>query len=54
MEDEIKKALKEQAKEVIKAWESLPEGYYSSDTMSTWLSDKMSPMINKLREVVNE
>ena len=37
------------AKEMVKAWESLPEGAYDSYTISDWLMDDMKPVIDKFR-----
>tara|TARA_R110000744_G_C18884221_1_gene507090 strand:+ start:70 stop:468 length:399 start_codon:yes stop_codon:yes gene_type:complete len=41
-------------KEIIKAWEKLPEGYYDSETMSEWLSEDMKPVIDECREKLKE
>lgn len=43
----------EDAKEMVKAWESLPEGNYDSDTISEWLMDDMKPVIDKFRAKIN-
>jgi len=37
------------AKEMVSAWESLPEGNYDSKTISDWLMDDMKPVIDKFR-----
>ena len=39
-------------KEMIAAWESLPEGHYDTDTIADWLYDDMKPVIDKLRKAV--
>jgi len=36
-------------KEMVAAWDSLPEGNYSPDIMSDWLMDSMKPVIDKFR-----
>ncbi len=43
----------EDAKEMVKAWESLPEGDYNSETISDWLMDDMKPVIDKFRAKIN-
>ena len=40
-------------KEVVQAWESLPEGHHSPAEIQHWLGKKMSPKINKARRVLN-
>lgn len=42
----------EDAKEMVEAWESLPEGYYDSETLEDWLVDDMKPVIDKFREKI--
>lgn len=37
------------AKEMVNAWERLPEGDYDSETISDWLMDDMKPVIDKFR-----
>ena len=41
------------AKEMVKAWESLQEGDYDSDIISDWLMDDMKPVIDKFRAKIN-
>lgn len=41
------------AKEMVNAWESLPEGDYDSITISNWLMDDMKPVIDKFRAKIN-
>tara|TARA_R110000765_G_scaffold38845_1_gene84932 strand:- start:1715 stop:1927 length:213 start_codon:yes stop_codon:yes gene_type:complete len=41
------------AKEMVKAWGSLPEGDYDSETISDWLMDDMKPVIDKFRAKIN-
>ena len=43
----------EDAKEMVTAWESLPEGDYDSDTISEWLVEKMKPVIDNFRVKIN-
>jgi hypothetical protein len=42
------------AKEIVKAWESLPEGDYDSETISDWLIDDMKPIIDKFRKKIKK
>lgn len=37
------------AKKMVDAWESLPEGEYDSETISNWLIDDMKPVIDMFR-----
>ena len=41
------------AKEIVNAWESLPEGNYNCNTISDWLMDDMKPVIDKFRAKIN-
>lgn len=43
----------EDAKELVKAWESLPAGDYDSDTMAEWLLEDMKPVIDSFRNKIN-
>lgn len=37
---------------MIRAWESLPEGHHSVDNMQEWIVEKLAPAIRKCREVL--
>ena len=39
-------------KEVVDAWEKLPMGHYKPEIITEWLAHDMSPVINKLREII--
>lgn len=44
--------IEEKIKEMITAWESLPEGEYDSETTSDWLMDDMKPVIDDFRNII--
>ena len=41
-----------EARELIKAWESLDEGHYTPRKIQKWLVDVMKPSIDHLREAL--
>ena len=42
------------AKDIISAWESLPEGRYSNVIIQKWLTSKMYPAIERLRSKISQ
>lgn len=38
--------------QVVTAWEALPTGHYSPDTIQRWLSKEMKPAIDAAREAL--
>ena len=43
--------IEKSAKELIEAWESLPEGHHKPQVIQRWLVDEMGPAVAQLRKV---
>lgn len=39
-------------RDIIRAWESLPEGRHNVETVQKWLIDEMKPAISRVREAI--
>ena len=48
--EEDRADLYDNIEELIEAWESLPEGHHSPDTIAKWLLNDMKPVMDKLRK----
>jgi hypothetical protein len=39
---------------IVKAWEALPEGYYSQQAMQSWITNSLAPAIRECRLAIPE
>ena len=40
--------------QIVKAWESLPEGHYSQQAIQSWISQSLAPAIKTCRKAIPE
>ena len=45
-------AMVKQLKAMVSAWEALPEGFYTVDTMQKWIVDDLKPQIDAIRTLL--
>jgi hypothetical protein len=39
-------------RDVVKAWDSLPQGFHLGETLERWLGNDMAPAIDKARAIL--